>query len=91
MRDLVIEALSSSENFIVKANKVYKLYDKIVVEPRLEECGTWGKKEHVGNDVVFYYQGRVIKRWSPSAVDFSQDVLEIHGIGGIIEVAVTEI
>lgn len=90
MRDLILEALSTSENFIIKDDKAYKLYDKIVIEPRIEKNGIWAKDEYVGNDVVFYYCGRVIKRWSPSKIDFSTDMLEIQGVGGMFEVSVTE-
>ena len=54
MRDLILEALASSENFIVKDDRVFKLFDKIIIEPRLEPRGTWEKDEYVGNDIVFY-------------------------------------
>lgn len=90
MRDLILEALASSENFIVKDDRVFKLFDKIIIEPRLEPRGTWEKDEYVGNDIVFYYCGRVVKRWSPSKIDFSKDVLDIRGVGGIIEVSIEE-
>jgi len=89
MRDIILEALGGSENFIVKDNKVYKLYDEIKVVPLVGKTGIWERDEFQGLEVLFLYRNRIVKRWCPPKYyDPSSDVLHIQNLGGIIEVEV---
>jgi hypothetical protein len=88
MREIILEALAGSENFIAKDDKIYKLFDQIQIVPLLEPTGTWGREEYEGVEVLFLYRKRVVKRWVPRGYNPTEDTLDIQEIGGLIELNV---